>query len=125
METINKCLSCGACCTSFRVSFYWAEGNDVTRGGVPVHLTEKLTAFRRVMIGTNRSQPRCIALSGTIGYEVKCVIHCQRASTCRDFEASWEHGVHNERCDQARATQGMLPLCPEDWLWPGHFPKAA
>ncbi|MBU0485513.1 MAG: YkgJ family cysteine cluster protein [Proteobacteria bacterium] len=125
MEEINVCLTCGACCASFRASFYWAEANDVTEGGVPVHLTEKLNDFRRVMIGTNQPKPRCIGLSGNIGHEVKCVIHSQRASICRDFDASWLNGVHNPRCDQARAVWGIHPLRPEDWLRPGHFPKAA
>ena len=35
----NPCVSCGACCVAFRASFYWAEGDDTTEGGVPVHLT--------------------------------------------------------------------------------------
>ena len=93
MGKFNPCLACGACCANFRVSFYWGEANDATEGGVPVHLTEKLNDFRRVMLGTNRPEPRCIALKGEIGSEVNCAIYPQRTSTCRDFEASWVNGV--------------------------------
>lgn len=125
LKTVNMCLSCGACCAYFRASFYWAEGNDVTPGGVPVHLTEKLNDFRRVMIGTNRVQPRCIALGGTIGQEVSCRVYDQRASVCREFEASWINGVHNERCDRARAAWNLQPLTPGSWHIPGNFPLAA
>ncbi|MOA32367.1 hypothetical protein D3C78_1535800 [compost metagenome] len=36
----------------------------------------------------------------------------QRSSPCREFEASWEHGEHNPRCDAARAAHGLPPLTP-------------
>jgi hypothetical protein len=125
MEKVNPCLTCGACCANFRVSFYWAEGNDATAGGVPVHLTEKLNEFRRVMLGTNRPEPRCIALKGVIGDEVSCAIYPQRSSACRGFEASWVSGVRNESCDRARGAWGLLPLQPDSWQAPENFPKAA
>jgi len=125
MEIFNACLDCGACCAWFRASFYWAEGNDVTPGGVPVHLTEKLTDFRRVMIGTNRPEPRCIALEGAIGSEVRCVIYAMRSSVCRGFAASWSNGVRNENCDAARKAWGLQPLMPGSWNIPDNPPKAA
>ncbi|MDH4321784.1 MAG: YkgJ family cysteine cluster protein [Desulfobulbaceae bacterium] len=125
MQTHNPCLLCGACCAYFRASFYWAETDDVTPGGVPVMLTEELQPWRRVMLGTNQPQPRCIALQGTIGSDVRCTIHPRRASVCRDFPASWEVGVHNERCDRARAAWGLAPLTPNSWDSPRNFPKAA
>lgn len=125
LEKFNACLTCGACCAWFRASFYWAEGNDVTPGGVPVHLTEKLNDFRRVMIGTNRVKPRCIALEGVIGQEVRCLIYDRRSSVCRDFPASWIEGERNERCDAARAAWGLLPLEPDNWWLPDKPKKAA
>jgi len=126
MSTTNPCLQCGACCAHFRASFYWAETDDVTPGGVPVILTEQLTPWRRVMIGTNRPQPRCVALIGTIGIEVRCSIHPRRASICREFSPAWEAGLGNERCDQARAAWGLPPLGPHSWSTPDNdFPKAA
>lgn len=64
------------------------------------------------MRGTDRKPPRCIALAGRIGESVGCTIYEQRASPCREFQASWVDGVHNERCDRARAAHGLPPLAP-------------
>ena len=44
MSEINPCMTCGACCAYFRVSFYWAEADDAG-GPVPSALTEPLTPF--------------------------------------------------------------------------------
>ena len=30
MSNLNPCMTCGACCAFFRVSFYWAEANGET-----------------------------------------------------------------------------------------------
>jgi len=108
----NPCLTCGACCAFYRASFYWSEGDDAPGGTVPVALTEKMDDFRRVMIGTTGPAPRCVALLGTIGETVRCSIYEQRSSVCREFAPSWEDGVHNERCDRARASWGLPPLSP-------------
>ncbi|WP_142908916.1 CxxCxxCC domain-containing protein, partial [Klebsiella pneumoniae] len=27
MSNLNPCMTCGACCAFFRVSFYWAEAD--------------------------------------------------------------------------------------------------
>ncbi|ENJ4382725.1 YkgJ family cysteine cluster protein, partial [Salmonella enterica] len=42
MSVLNPCMTCGACCAYFRVSFYWAEGDDAS-GRVPASLTEPVT----------------------------------------------------------------------------------
>lgn len=112
---IHPCLTCGACCAYFRASFYWAEADDATPGGVPAGMTRKLNEHRRSMIGMDGARPRCIALQGKIGKRVSCSIYEQRASVCRAFEPSWEGGRHNERCDRARAAWGLGPLNPGDW----------
>ena len=122
---INPCLECGACCAYYRASFYWAESNLVRPDGVPIEMTDKLNDFRLVMKGSNSARPRCIALMGFIGKKVHCAIYTQRAPVCRDFPASWENNIHNERCDKARAAWGLLPLSPEIWHLPEDFPKAA
>jgi len=115
----NPCLSCGACCTAFRVSFYWGEADDVTPGGVPVELTEKLTHHRLMMKGTGGSTPRCVALVGEIGGAHGCSIHPRRPTPCRDFPASYSDGVTpHDRCDKARAKYGLPPLTPADWQDP-------
>lgn len=112
---VNPCITCGACCAFFRASFYWAEADDVTPGGVPVLLTDDLKPFRRVMRGTNCMTPRCVALMGEIGKEVRCTIYANRASICKDFDPAWIEGVPNERCDRARAKHGLAALTPETW----------
>jgi len=66
-DAANPCVSCGACCGYYRASFYWSEADEASGGTVPVQLTEKLNDFRRVMRGTSQSDPRCVALLGTIG----------------------------------------------------------
>jgi len=125
MNRTNPCLSCGACCAFYRASFYWGEGDDVTEGGVPVELTEKMDSFRRFMKGTGGNRPRCVALTGDIGKRVLCAIYERRASVCRDFSPSWLDGRPNGRCDEARAAWGLLPLTPDSWMSPGEFPSAA
>ncbi len=116
MPKPNPCLSCGVCCTMFRVSFYWAEADDAAPGGVPAELTEKFGPFRRIMRGTNGASPRCVALQGELGKAAGCGIHPHRPSVCRAFEASWSEGRPNPRCDQARARHGLPPLTPDDWI---------
>lgn len=113
MSGEHVCLSCGACCTMFRVSFYWGEADPAFGGSVPVELTEKLNESRRVMKGTNQVRPRCIALAGTIGEKVTCTIYEDRPSPCRAFSVSWENGIHNPDCDRARAVYGLVPVTPE------------
>lgn len=129
----NPCLRCGACCAYFRVSFYWAEADDSPTGTVPVNLTEDLNDFRRCMKGTNRQPPRCAALQGQIGQQVRCSIYERRPSPCREFGVNWTHGMLHfdpadlERCTRARAAWGLPPLLEEvaDSEHPGVSPPAA
>lgn len=104
----NACVTCGACCASYRVSFYWAEGDDAPAGIVPHQLTEKLNDFRRCMQGTNSATPRCVALQGDVGQAVSCAIYENRPTPCRDFDISWQGS--NDACDRARAKYGLAPL---------------
>ncbi|KAA5972098.1 MULTISPECIES: YkgJ family cysteine cluster protein [Pantoea] len=108
-DTLNPCISCGACCAHFRVSFYWAEADDAG-GLVPTDLTEPLSLLMRNMRGTNDRTPRCVALQGEIGGCVSCGIYEQRPTPCREFSLSGEGGIHNEACDRARARYGLPPL---------------
>lgn len=126
MEKPNPCLTCGACCAFYRASFYWAETDDATFGGVPAHLTEKMNDFRAVMIGSTGENPRCIALHGEIGTQVGCSIYQRRASVCRDFIPSWYDGLtHNERCDRARIAFKLSPLHNRSWSDSDPLPRAA
>lgn len=124
-KSFNPCLSCGACCTLYRVSFYWAEAGDVLENGVPVEMTWQLTPFRRCMRTTTPDSNRCIALMGIVGGKVACSIYERRSSVCREFPPSWENGQPNERCDAARAHYKLIPVAPYEWDAPGNFPKAA
>ena len=108
-EIQNPCISCGACCGYFRVSFYWAEAED-GGGTVPLSLTEPLSPFLRCMQGTNCRSPHCAALEGEIGKAVSCDIYTNRPTPCREFAQSGEHGMHNEACDRARARYNLPPL---------------
>jgi Fe-S-cluster containining protein len=91
------CLSCGACCASFRVSFYWAETSAHPLGAVPESLTQAVSPHYVCMKGTERSPVRCIALDGVVGEQVSCRIYASRSSTCRDFTAG------SDACNRARA----------------------
>lgn len=108
----NPCMTCGACCASFRVSFYWGETDAAPTGSVPAHLTEVIAPHHVAMLGTNQAKPHCIALEGVVGECVSCTIYSLRSSTCQEFTASWEHGEHNPTCDRARAKYGLAPLLP-------------
>lgn len=110
MSQINPCLSCGACCASFRVSFYWRETSEAGAGGVPVALTEPLSDFYSCMKGTNQKNPRCTALQGEVGQQVACAIYPQRSTTCRTFNMIEDDGAINQDCNRARARHGLPPL---------------
>ena len=109
MSDVNPCMTCGACCAYFRVSFYWAEASD-GGGTVPVHLTEPLTPFLRCMSGTNQKPCRCAALQGEPGVSTRCSIYADRPSPCRTFAMSGVDGQVNEACNRARARYGLPPL---------------
>ena len=111
MSETNPCLNCGACCGYFRVSFFWGE--CVSAGGlVPDEAVVQISPSRVAMIGTDSKPCRCTALSGEVGQQVACTLYAQRSSTCREFEASWEHGEPNPSCDAARAAYGLPALTP-------------
>lgn len=103
----HACQSCGACCASFRVSFYWGETDAHASGSVPAALTLPITPHHVAMRGTDTRPVRCAALDGTIGCAVSCSIYDQRSSTCREFEAG------TPECARARAIHGMQALDPE------------
>lgn len=114
---MHPCLSCGACCTQYRVSMHWMETDECTPGGVPAALTERLDARRLCMRGTRSLPVRCVALDAEIGVRSRCTIHPQRPSACREVDASWEHGAPSPQCDRARLAHGLPVLTPRDWAW--------
>jgi len=122
---INPCLSCGACCSLFRVSFYWAETSDFTPSGVPAEFTVKINDFLVAMKGSEKNPPRCICLTGEIGLKVCCSIYESRSSVCRDFKPALENNHQSPRCDQARLKWELSPLTPLSWVVSDEFPQAA
>jgi Fe-S-cluster containining protein len=116
MKGLNPCLSCGACCESYRVSFYWAETEPDLQGSVPIELTEKISPFLRCMKGTNQKPVRCAALEGIVGEFVRCTIYDQRPSTCTNFGIHWKNGKPSAkleeqmRCNKARRIHHLEPL---------------
>lgn len=95
------CQSCGACCATFRVSFYWSETDAHPLGKIPQAMTKSISLHHAAMLGTTTKPPRCIALDGVIGESVSCNIYNQRSSTCREFEAG------TDACIKARRLHGI------------------
>ena len=108
----NPCISCGLCCSNFRVSFYHGEVEGMPFGFVPADLVEKLNESRACMKGTSQKNPRCIALNGTLGEQVACTIYAQRPTPCREFEVWEEDGAVNERCHALRKAAGLPLILP-------------
>ena len=111
MEPKNPCTQCGACCSYFRVEFYWREVEKNFSYDVPAELSEEVNCFKKRMKGTGeKSKNRCIALKGKVGDSVTCTIYSNRPTPCRNFEASYAEGSHNARCSEARLSHGLKPL---------------
>ncbi|MEN9313651.1 MAG: hypothetical protein RIS35_44 [Pseudomonadota bacterium] len=100
---MSACLTCGACCITFRVDFSVYE-TDAAGGQVPVGMTVEVNGNRCRMRGTDRFPIRCDALEGEIGSAVGCSIYERRPSPCRAFEE------RSDRCNQARIRHGLQPI---------------
>lgn len=114
VPTQDACLSCGACCAFFRVSFYWAEGLNL-----PEHYTEPVTAVYSCMVGTNQSSPRCIALQGEIGKHVSCGVYHQRSESCKDVQ------IADVQCNKARRAYNLIPLLAIETAPAEHFDQVS
>ena len=112
----HPCLTCGACCVFFRVSFHWSEADPALGGPVPVELTESLRTHERVMRGTSQANPRCVALDADNGRYSRCTIRHCRPSVCALVPASYEFGETSAQCDKARVAHGLAVLTPADWV---------
>lgn len=110
----HPCLSCGACCAFYRVSFHWTE-TLADSHGVPIELTQEISPHKNSMNGTNQKKPSCVALSGVIGTATSCDIYENRPGACRSFKASYEDGTQNKGCEEARFSKGLEHLTLADW----------
>lgn len=95
------CLSCGACCAFYRVSFYWAEAVQL---GIDAGALRQVNPWLACMAGTEKHPPRCHALQGEPGHRVACSIYAMRPSPCRELQPG------EEKCNRARAAHGLPPL---------------
>lgn len=100
---MSACLTCGACCASYRVEFAVYELDELG-GSVPATLTEPVKGVTCRMRGTGSAPIRCVALSGTVGQQVTCTIYTQRPRPCDEL-AEGSYGCH-----KARDRHGLLPL---------------
>lgn len=105
MTDANPCMNCGACCAAYRVSFYWAEGENKQ---IPIALTQQVNHFYSCMAGTNQPNPHCQALQGFVGDQVSCAIYLQRPDTCKEVLPG------DEKCNRARAKYGLSTLLAEN-----------
>lgn len=113
---VHPCQTCGACCSAFRVMFYWRGADSKTENAVPQNLAVNLGGDWVCMKGTeSKHRPRCVALKGQVGDRVQCEIYSQRPSPCRLFKASFELGYREPRCDEARLRFGLSPLTSKSW----------
>ena len=99
VSTDSPCTRCGACCASFRVSFYWAEAEA---RGLPEPFYELLTPVLACMKGTNSNSPHCMALAGEVGKQVNCTVYEHRTAPCREVQPG------DAQCLKAR-TRHRLP----------------
>lgn len=107
---LNFCQQCGACCATYRVSFYAGELDEMSGGIVPSGLVEKINNVMACMRGTERLPARCVALRGNIGEAVSCGIYEQRPSPCREFAPYAHLGQGDDACAEARRRHGLPPL---------------
>jgi hypothetical protein len=109
-STGDVCLNCGACCASFRVSFYWSESDEAVMNCVPPEMTWHVAPLLCAMKGTDRLDPWCVALQGSAGVSVRCSIYDRRPSVCHEVAPSGQNGMADFWCDRARSLWGLPPL---------------
>ena len=68
---------------------------------MPQGLCERVTDDMARLRGTDHSPPRCAALWGQIGQQVRCGIYEWRPSPCREFEAG------SPACLRVRRAHGL------------------
>ena len=102
-DAVHPCLTCGACCASFRVDFSVHESENMG-GNVPAGLSVEVTDHTCRLRGTDHSPPRCAALTGQVGVRASCGIYEWRPSPCHEFAEG------SEACNRARARHGLPPL---------------
>lgn len=109
----NHCISCGGCCAGWKIYFPIKELEP--KGTVPKKMADKFGIDYAVLKHTDDEIQKCKSLDGDLGKSVSCTKYDVRPTICREFKPSYEDGVKNIRCDQARSRVNLPPLTPEDW----------
>lgn len=102
-EAEDICMSCGACCQTYRVSFHWKEAETLD---IPEDLIEPVNNIFVCLAGTNLASPRCNMLDGKVGEKVKCNMYEKRPSPCHEVK------VGDDKCNRARLRHGLPPITP-------------
>ena len=71
---------------------------------MPAGLTFPLTTNLVRMRGSHDFPPRCVALEGEIGRNVRCGIYQRRPGPCQELESG------SDACKRARRKHGLPPL---------------
>jgi len=103
MAEPHPCLTCGACCASYRVDFSVYEMQDMG-GRVPLGLAVEVNGHTWRMRGTDHVPLRCAALTGKVGEQAACGIYEWRPNPCRELEPG------DPGCERARVRHGLPPL---------------
>lgn len=94
-------------CTACRVDFHRLDLDSAPGGAVPAGLTFRLTENLVRMHGTDDFPPRCAALEGEVGREVRCTIYANRPGPGIELEAG------SDACNRARRRHGLAnPVAP-------------
>ena len=119
MTIDNPCLTCGACCSYYRVSFHWMECDPRGMTGPLPERTVQRDHHQVCMAGTMGKPVRCIELLGQVTQSVSCLIYERRASPCRNFgvqmrgEENWNISAADlEHCNEARAHYNLPAIVP-------------
>lgn len=97
----KACITCGACCSHFSVSFYWQEAEQ---RGIDEATLVQITPWRVAFAGTVSKPVRCVHFNGAVGEESFCRIYEQRPHPCRELQPG------DEKCQKARAAHGLPAL---------------
>jgi Fe-S-cluster containining protein len=91
---------------------YWSEADA---RGIDAALVMRLDPMRVAMRVDDAINLRCVALTGVVGEDTRCLIYANRPTPCRELQAAWEDGEPSPQCDRARARHALRPLTLQDW----------
>jgi uncharacterized protein len=100
---LPDCLTCGACCA------YFHQVAVLDMDAMPRRLTwavwdaQEVAGPKTHWLRREPQRGHCIALTGSVGQQARCVIYELRPNSCRAFEAG------SDRCHAVRRAYGLEP----------------